>query len=298
MISVVICSVKPHLLTQVSESLEKTIGVPYEILSWDNRQTSYGICKVYNMMAEKARYELLLFLHEDVVFTEPGWGGIICNEFNLDKKIGVIGIAGAKYFSKFYTGWFTGERALDFFSVIHRTNGKETLLRSTDSPTAISSEVLCVDGVFIATKKEVWRNVKFNEEKLKGFHFYDIDFSLRASMHYKIISRVDIPLIHITSGGDYGNKWVKEALNFHKNILEKGKWGEVELVDDKIEIRIASRWLDLLKYQPVSIKNRLEWIRAQQLYKFPTLYFGILKFLFYRCSGIGWVHRKLSGKYR
>ena len=74
MLSVLICSINGELLRQVKQNIAETVGVPYEILVWDNKASNDGICKVYNRLASDAQYPLLLFVHEDVTFETMNWG--------------------------------------------------------------------------------------------------------------------------------------------------------------------------------------------------------------------------------
>lgn len=292
MISIVICSISPQFLLQVTRSIEETLGMPFEILAWDNRVNSLGICEVYNKMAVQAKFEYILFLHEDVVFTREGWGKEIYHFFENHKDVGLIGVAGASYFSSFFSGWFTGKSEIDFFSVVHRTNGKEFQLKSTSSANRLK-EVVCLDGVFLFCRKSIWEKVKFNDHLLKGFHFYDIDFSQRVAEICRVFAFSNVPLVHITKGGDYGDKWVIEAIKYHLYKFNSGTEFSNSSVS-QLDKEIALKWLDLLKYQKISIKNRINWITLQHLIKFPSMYFGIMKFLFYRISGLGWVHQQLK----
>ncbi len=67
-------------------------------------------------------------------------------------------------------------------------------------------EVVAVDGVFLASKKSVIENVPFDEKTFTGFHFYDIDLSLRVAQKYKVLVTTDILLKHY-SPGDPGKEW-------------------------------------------------------------------------------------------
>ncbi|MFV0605198.1 MAG: hypothetical protein ACK5NK_05075, partial [Niabella sp.] len=82
--------------------------------------------------------------------------------------------------------------------------------RQQDEPFRVKT----VDGVFLGMKKTVWSVLKF-DESIKGFHFYDIDISLRASKIYKnyLINNIDI--LHFSTG-NYGNDWLKACINFNK----------------------------------------------------------------------------------
>ena len=64
MISVIICSVKPSQVSRLEKNIAETIGnVEYEVIAFDNRNTHYGLCEIYNLCAEKSRYDNLCFAH-------------------------------------------------------------------------------------------------------------------------------------------------------------------------------------------------------------------------------------------
>ena len=48
MVSIIICSVSPHLLKDLQQNIAQTIGVEYEIIAIDNREKHWSIAKVYN----------------------------------------------------------------------------------------------------------------------------------------------------------------------------------------------------------------------------------------------------------
>src|SRR3954471_17263970 len=108
MVSIVICSVNAGYLSSVTENIRATIGIEYELLVWNNVKEKKGLCEVYNMMAAKARYPYLCFLHEDILFTSANWGVTLIDLFRRRPAAGVVGIAGGKYKSRMYSGWYTG----------------------------------------------------------------------------------------------------------------------------------------------------------------------------------------------
>ncbi len=295
MITVVVCSVNPDLLLQLQNSLATTIGVEYELLVWDNRKEQRGLCEMYNSMAARARFPLLCFLHEDILLQTLSWGKVLVNLFESNPDTGVIGIAGGKYKSAAYSGWFTGNPELDCYNITHRIQGKDHKLVQQPGGTARLQEVICVDGVFMACRKSLWERVKFGDQLLKGFHFYDIDFSLRSSLECKVMVTLDIDIIHITSGGDYGNNWVKEAIIFHEkqHCPLPRKTNEVAMGNHELEI--VGTWLDFLKKEKISLKNKWLWIKKQQLYLHPGLWYDISKFILYRPLGLQTIHRLWRG---
>ena len=94
MISVIICSVKPSQVSRLEKNIAETIGhVEYEVIAFDNRNTHYGLCEIYNLCAEKSRYDNLCFAHEDIQFDTIGWGEKIIPKLS-ETDCGVIGFAG------------------------------------------------------------------------------------------------------------------------------------------------------------------------------------------------------------
>lgn len=48
----------------------------------------------------------------------------------------------------------------------------------------VLDEVVCIDGIFMATRKSVWHENRFDEVTFSGFHCYDLDF------HFKLIENI------------------------------------------------------------------------------------------------------------
>ncbi len=293
MLSVLICSINDELLREVKQSISDTVGVPYEILVWDNKASNDGICNVYNHLAKDAKYSLLLFVHEDVTFQTMNWGQKLVQKFEEDDAVGLVGVAGSRYKGKMYSGWYTSEREMDVFNIIH-TDGKHVneMHNRHDSSTHYHDAV-CIDGVFMLCRKKVWEKIRFDEQLLKGFHFYDIDFSVRAAAVTKVMVVTDVTLVHHTLGGDYGSRWVKEAFIYHA-AKEKDLPVSVGDIPVGFELLLAACWLDWLKDKPVSFSYRIQWILRQQLWKYISLWYAIAKFMLYRPTGLQYLHRLIK----
>jgi len=293
MISVIICSVSPSFLVQVQNNIRKTIGVKYEVLFYNNSIDPRGICEVYNLLAEKAKYPFLCFVHEDVLFNTANWGQVIIDLFK-NPEVGVIGVAGSKYKSKYYSGWYTGVKEFDCENIIHEDRSSEVrnLINLNPDRTKKKQEVVCVDGVLMCIRKNVWKKILFNEKELKGFHFYDIDFSLRAAALYKVLVTYEIEMIHLTYGGDFGNIWLEEAIKWHrKSKLALPFTKKTRIDEHTTDIRIINTWLDWLKNQNISFANKIQWVYLQRLYRLPKLYYSIVKFFLYKPFKLKYLHR-------
>jgi hypothetical protein len=294
MISVIICSIQPELLSDLEKNVSQTIGVPFEILHIDNRTYKKGICQVYNELAAKARFPYVCFLHEDIILKTQNWGKNIENIFVEDADIALIGIAGCKYKSAYFSGWFSNVKELDCANYIHQYKNRIENVYLAPEKSSDEEEVVCVDGVFICCLKEAWQNIMFNDSLLKGFHFYDIDFSLRVSQHYKIVVTYDINLVHITGGGDYGNAWIDTAILYHQSMKSLLPFSKIKVDKKHADRKLIIATLDFLKNYRISFVNKIRWIFLQNLYLFPRYYYSILKFMLYKPLRMNFIHRLLK----
>ena len=236
MFSVIICSIHPTLLEQVKTSLAQTIGAPYQLLVWDNRTAQKGLCEVYNLMAAQATQPFCCFIHEDIVFQTYHWGRLLTDAFDADPAVGLIGVAGPVYKSKTPSGWSSGLPAIDRANILHRDPQGQSIHILRNPSGATTESVVCVDGVFLCTPTHVWREKRFNQETLKGFHLYDLDFSFRVASQHRLIVHYGIDIMHLTTGGNFGDEWVVTTLDWHRDhsrqlpvsLLKTGQNGNPE----------------------------------------------------------------------
>jgi len=178
MLSIIISSYQKHYFDQLIENISETIGedFQYEIIQiWNPNLMS--ITEAYNSGAEKSKYENLLFLHEDIIFYTRNWGHKLLNHLQKEST-GIIGVAGSSYVPYAPSSWTVAEK----YNSVHilQGNKENTEFFHINSTEENRTKVFAVDGVFIATRKEHFDIFRF-DENLKGFHGYDLDFSLRAS---------------------------------------------------------------------------------------------------------------------
>src|SRR5690606_23928511 len=148
--------------------------------------------------------------HEDVFFESKEWGNKLITHFNSSSDIGVIGVAGGTYKSNFPSSWsYIKENKRVYINQDLGNERKEVQLINPYNE--IRSRVVVLDGVFLSVKRHVWEEFKFNEKDLKGFHGYDIDYSLLISNYYKNYVIYDVLLTHY-SVGNPDRKWFDAAL--------------------------------------------------------------------------------------
>ena len=222
MISVIICSANQAFAQQVQKNIAETIGVTWEPVIIDNTQSPKGITHIYNLGAARAQYDILCFVHEDVLFQTQNWGVKIIESFKNDNSLGLIGIAGSKYKSKTPSGWYSGFPELDCCNITHLNNdNQKQSIYFNPSPGSQTQRVIVLDGVFLCCPRNVWEITRFDDILLKDFHLYDLDFSSRVAEKYKVIVTFGIDIIHITKGMHYGNKWLESTLVWHKEMKKK-----------------------------------------------------------------------------
>ena len=219
MISIIICSANKFLLSQVKLNIGETIGVPFEIISIDNAVNKEGIYTVYNRGGEKAVFPVLCFVHEDILFETNNWG-LLIEEHLKDSKIGLLGFAGGDTKSIVPSSWSSSFKSNEISIIQHYKSvnafSKRTISAEKNNP-EVQKNVVALDGVFLCTRKEIFQQHKFDAINFKGFHGYDIDYSLQILKQYKVVVVFNI-LVHHYSEGRPDKKWIAST------ILLSKKW--------------------------------------------------------------------------
>ena len=270
MISVIVSSHKEIDFFGFSQSLFETIGVPYELIKIEN-PGQFSISKAYNLGAEKAKFEYLIFVHEDVVFVTPGWGIKHMNLYKTHPELGIVGVAGSMKKSSLPTGWGTGTGEFDRIHLIQIHNKKEEF-QSTGKSTDRFEVVRVLDGVFLSTTKEIWSNFRF-DENLQGYHLYDIDFSLRVSQKWKAIISYEILLKHFSSG-NYNSDWVDKTLEYHQDKVKSS------LFDQHFELVSKSRraWYKALAFGNINSSLRKKYLSRMGFDFFSSIHAFAFRF--------------------
>ncbi|GGH23626.1 glycosyltransferase [Mucilaginibacter phyllosphaerae] len=212
MISVIICSANPGYLENVTRNISDTIGVPYELIAINNAGTNKGISQVYNEGISRAKYQVLCFMHEDVIIKTLNWGNTLLNLFK-DEQLGLVGVAGAGYvpISPSAGGGVNSQSVYMNILQSFKFSAKGTVHDYENPEDERLSEVAVLDGVFISTTKKVVAEFTFDEVTCSGFHAYDIDFSLAVGTRYKNAVTYDI-LLHHLSEGNYDSRWMLDNM--------------------------------------------------------------------------------------
>ena len=201
MISIITCSIKPDVCKRMLDSVSKTIDAEYETVVFDNREKQYGICKAYNEAAKNAKGDYLCFVHEDIEIRTNGWGKALIEFINETKNCGIVGLAGGHYAPRNFISWYADAKAVSMKIYDPRFSMNQALKYQYCNPAnEVFSKVICLDGVFLFVKKELWQENNFDEKIFKGFHFYDADFSFSMAQKYQNYVYFGMDVYHFSGG--------------------------------------------------------------------------------------------------
>ena len=213
MISVIICSRTKTINSTLFENIKNTIGCEYELIVIDNSENLHSIFEAYNIGIERSIGIYLCFIHDDLFIHTIGWGYIINRIFKENDNLGLVGIAGSKLKTKMPSGHWNCPPDFKEINIIqHLENGKVEKWIYGFKNGAIS-EVVAIDGVFMVLKKDI--NLLFNE-KLKGFHNYDLNISFECKKRgFKIFVTNEVLIEHY-SNGKINNSWYESTYEVHE----------------------------------------------------------------------------------
>lgn len=253
MISIITCSVNPALLLALKRNIEETIGETYELIVIDNSENQFSISEAYNAGIDKAKFEYLLLLHEDVFFHTLNWGSNLVAYFSILPDLGLIGVAGATFKSKAPSLWTNVSKKNWVMYLKQRlSDGMIQLNTSEWSNDKSFMEVKVIDGVFMATRKSL--NFRF-DENIKGFHFYDTYLSIMVSIaELKIIVINDILIEHFSSGNQ-NEEWVKSADLFHQKYNQYLPMGTLPKKQ-----QAETECQNLLRFVELCIAHEQKWL--------------------------------------
>jgi hypothetical protein len=216
MISIVVCSVSEVQFQQFSVNVAATVGVVFEIIRIDNSSNRYSICSAYNEGAGKAQYPIICFSHEDIILRTQEWGKKVVEIFGQHPGLGVLGIAGSTYKAYSPSGWGIIPE-LRYVNLIqhYKSLPFETQHDYQNPQNQSISPVVCVDGVWMCTTKAITEKISFDEETLRAFHCYDLDFCLSVSYKYTVAVTFDILLEHLSEGKN-DRAWIDNTMIFHR----------------------------------------------------------------------------------
>lgn len=277
-LTIIICSKKGNIDQRLFKNIKETVGCEYELIIINNFENKHSIFEAYNIGLEKSKTAFAVFIHEDILFHSKKWGSLIINYFQMNKNLGLIGVAGSKVRSDVPSAWWDNPKRFLFQNIIHcYPNGEVKHEMKGFSRKDQVEEVSVIDGVFIAMRKD--ENLKFND-RLTGFHNYDQSISIDfLNKGYKVWVTNEVLIEHF-SLGKIDKAWIRSTLDFNK-VYRKSlpKEAQEAVITKKDKIYILERFLNNCKNK--TIEKDFFWIWMRYLILNPKSKFNKKMVAFY-----------------
>lgn len=217
MISIVICGRDKEISPNLFNNINTTIGVPYELIYIDNSENTLNLFSAYNKGVIASNYELICFMHDDIIYKTTHWGSLVIDKFS-SSEVGAIGVAGTPYVSYFPGPWWASSLVAQN---IIQENKQTTLNYTSTLHNQYIAPVILLDGVWLCIRKSIFKQIHFDEFNFNGFHMYDMDISMQIfDKGYKLFCIYDILLEH-KSIGKLNKNWVNNRIQFYKKWRKK-----------------------------------------------------------------------------
>lgn len=195
--------------------LKTSCGLPnVEVISFKNEGT-HSLTEAYNILLDKAKYDIVILCHDDIYFDTENWGHKIIEHF-YNTDYGILGVAGTKKLSPRGVWWVN-----ETCGIVNHINNNQKVAGVFGKEKEGIVDVEAIDGLFIAiNKKRI--NKRFNED-FKGYHYYDVDFSYNNHINgTKVGVTLDIRITHL-SRGNPNEEWERNRRQFVKTYKLENK---------------------------------------------------------------------------
>jgi GT2 family glycosyltransferase len=189
--------------------LNKTTVGDIEILQYINNG-EYSLTELYNMGLKESNNDIVVFCHDDIIL-KSGWDKKIINHFK-NTDYGILGMAGTTDLDDSGRWWTDMSKMVGI--VTHSNDGNTWESKYSNNFGDKVIETAMLDGLFFVAHKDRIKKT-FNED-IKGFHFYDFDFTFNNHLNgVKIGVMFDIKITH-KSVGETNEQWEENRKQFRE----------------------------------------------------------------------------------
>ena len=212
-------SKKDETETHLFKGLEDHVEDIDLIIKTDNKK---GLCQVYNeiLEAEGDKYDAFIYCHDDVTIDSVNFVDRTLTGLQTYDVVGVAG--GSKIKKNTPILWHLMTDKMTHSGIVFHPHHeyKEFCFPTTFGPRP--KEVAVLDGVYLAVKPKTLfeKEIKF-DENIKGFHHYDIKFSIDCKLAGLSLGTLDINIIHQSPGLDVYDDAFKDSEKYMKEFLNE-----------------------------------------------------------------------------
>lgn len=205
--TVVVCTIDPAKLARAQAAVRASDAAEPQ---WIVMRDARSLAEAYNRALAEATGDAIVFMHDDVEVLSPGIFGALSRSL---ASTDIVGVAGTTRLAGPTIGWAGQEATAG--ALAHGSSATNawdySVLNWTDGVTA---GMQALDGCFLAMRAECARRLRFDDATFDAFHFYDLDFCLRASRAgLRVAIAAEIVLAH-ASRGSVGEAWEAQAARF------------------------------------------------------------------------------------
>jgi len=237
MVSIIYCTRKSN--NEHKNHLIKTSGLHNKVEVIEIINNGESLTSAYNRGIKMCKYDIVVFCHDDIIIETKQWGKKLKKLFDNYSEYGVIGVAGSKLLPK--TGkWWESPKWM-YGRVKHTNDGKSWLSEYSSDLGKGVEEVVNVDGLFFAVhKNRIYKDETYTpfNENVKGFHFYDVDFSFKNSISGVKVGVITNIRINHMSIGETNEEWENNRVEFSKRYSN--------LLPHKVKDEFKNRKLKIL----------------------------------------------------
>jgi hypothetical protein len=215
-LTVVVCSIDEAKLARCRRALEESLPPGFEFIVIRDAR---GLAEAYNRGLAAARGEAIVFLHDDVEILSPDAGAILSRSLS---RADVIGVAGTRRLAGPTLGW-AGQQSLSGWLVHGSSASSVWDFSALGLHGGLIGGMQALDGCLLAARTRAARAIGFDSATFDAFHFYDLDFCLRAHRAGLRVAVATDMLVAHASRGSLGAAWDAQAARFKAKFAPLGR---------------------------------------------------------------------------
>jgi len=213
-VSIVICSIDSRKFERITSNYTKLFAnLAIEVIGIHDAKS---LAEAYNRALGQVRGEFVIFSHDDIRILSPDFADRLIRHF---ERFDMFGVAGTR---KLVGGaWFLAGHPFDYQLVTSPHDaGNQLIVVGRGVGDLVIDKIQALDGLFMAARSRVAKELLFDADTFDNFHLYDLDFSYRAFLRgYKLGVCRDIFIVH-DSHGNFDDTWRSYRSSFEKKFRD------------------------------------------------------------------------------
>jgi GT2 family glycosyltransferase len=151
-----------------------------------------SLAEAYNRGIRAAGGDTIIFSHDDIEIVSPDLAQRLTVHLC---RFDIVGVAGTTLLG--HPRWLQAGPPYIFGQVAHTIPEGGYMVDIYGASRRVFGQIQALDGLFLAVKAPIARELMFDEQTFDGFHCYDVDFTFRAyQAGYKLAVACDIQVVH------------------------------------------------------------------------------------------------------